>query len=224
MPALPNVPSVIRIDHFFKIGEDLNAKCRLFVSYTGTAPTSAMLTTAAASAETSFGTNVCPEMSTDRSLVELKMTDLTTATSGVGLWTGSQPGTAAGALLPASACLLESMTIARRYRGGHPRVYWPFGTQSALSDAQTWTAGFTGSVATALTNYRTTVLGLTWAGGGVSAEVNVSYYSGFTTHTGTTGRYRNVATVRLAPLIDTVVGHVYRGGVAQQRKRLLRLA
>jgi hypothetical protein len=50
--------------------------------------------------------------------------------------------------------------------------------------------------------------------------VNVSYYNGFTVVTNpTTGRARNVPTLRGTPVVDTVTGIVARVQVGSQRRR-----
>jgi hypothetical protein len=224
MPALPDVPSVLRFDMHFTIGEDLHAKDRFFMSYTGTAPTNAQLTTLAGAVATAYDTDLKNQAAADRTLTEIVITDLTSATASVGSDAVAIVGTLAGPGLPGNISTLESLGVTRRYRGGHPRIYWPFGGESVQLDDQKWTVAFVNGLDTQLALFYTAVKAAVWAGGGVLSQVNVSYYEGFTVHTGVTGRARNVSTVRLVPLIDPVVGHQVRQGLASQRKRLLRLA
>jgi len=226
VPALPVVPQVIRIDHHFSIGEDLAAKCRLFDRYTGAAPTNSDLITLANTYMTAFtGSGVAGDMTPDRILTGITITDLTSATAAVGESTiAAIPGTNGGAKLPADVAAVWSRTIARRYRGGHSRVYWPLGSETDLQDAQTWKVASTTAWATNLLTWQTDLNAAIWGGGGSFVPVAVSFYSGFTVHTGVTGRARNVSTPRAVALVDTVTGDIMRTGLGSQRKRLLRLA
>jgi len=76
----------------------------------------------------------------------------------------------------------------------------------------------------ALATFNADVPGYVVPGITTLAEVNVSYYAGFTLHTGTTGRVRNVPTPRAVPLVDPVTSQITRAGIGQVRRRLLHLA
>jgi hypothetical protein len=224
MPALPDVPENVRVDLYYTIGEDLAAKNRFFLFYVGSAPTVAQLNTYAADISATWGADIAPSCTGDRKLTKVVVTDLTSSTAAVGEWVGSIAGTDLGQELPASMCVLSSLVIARRYRGGHPRIYWPMGAQPDMQDSQTWKSSSVTTFTTAINNFMMNVKAFVWPGG-VSLDLNnVSYYEGFTVHTGTTGRARNVSTVRLAPVTDVVLSLDVRLGIASQRKRLLRLA
>lgn len=224
MPALPVVPNVIRFRLFWHIGEDLAAVCRLYQQYSGTAPTSGQLSTLAAATITSYTTHLQGEFATDRILEEVSITDLTSATAAVGLATGAVAGTRAGDTLPASLAVLQSLHIARRFRGGHARIYWPAFTQSDMQDSQTWKAASVSAFSTAAAAFITDVEAAPWAGATILGGVSVSFYNGFTVHTGTTGRARNVSTPRSTALVDVVSSNTVQIGIASQRKRLLKLA
>lgn len=225
MPALPNVPGVIRFDLHFLIGTDGLGKCRFYMKYSGAAPTAAQLNTLATYVVTDFNAQLAPLMTNQNQLSSVTITDLTSATGAVGNSSGTSTGSRTGAALPGSTCLLLSLTITRRYRGGHPRIYWPFGVVTDLASEQTWTSAFTTAAIAAFNNFFNNINLNLWAGGGSVTQVNVGFYKGFTVHTGTTGRARNVSTVNPAgPTVDTIVSYVARTGVADQRKRLLHLA
>jgi hypothetical protein len=224
MPPLPSVPQVIKVQYQFTIGEDLGAICREFFRYTGAGASASDLDTLSSTIASSFNTNLASLMTPDRVLTSVTITDLTSPTSPEGSAGVTVVGTRSGGKLPASAALLESQIISRRYRGGHPRTYWPFGSDTDVQDAQTWTTAFHGAASDGLaahfTDWSTDLVpGIT------SVEnVNVSYYEGFTVHTGTTGRARNVSTPRSSPVVDVVVSEIIRFGIAQIRRRLLSLA
>lgn len=224
MPALPNVPKVLRIQYKFSIGEDLGALCRTFYQYTGGGATAVELNALAAAIATSANTYLIPLMRSDRTLIAIEIVDLTNPTAPVGEAIVSHPGTRVGGTLPASAAVLESSQILRRYRGGHPRVYWPFGTADDQTDAQTWSTGFVAACLTALNAHQADWFGSAPVDLGSVNRVNVSYYQGFTPHVGVTGRYRNVSNPRATPIVDAVVAEIVRQGIAQVRRRLLGLA
>lgn len=225
MPALPNAPKVLRITYKFAIGTDLGAVCREFYQYTGAGASAADLVLQANTIMLSANDLLIPMMGADRTLESVTITDLSSPTAPQGTSTnGPFVGSRAGGALPASAAVLQSQEILRRYRGGHPRTYWPFGTDDDVSTAQTWTTAFVNAVHTALVGHFASWSGSLVPGLGSVANVNVSYYQNFTVHMGTTGRARNVSTPRLAPIIDLVVGSIIRVGIAQIRRRLLELA
>jgi hypothetical protein len=220
MPALPAVPKVIRVALIHSYGEDNDVVTRFFVSYSGTAPTAAQLNTYAAAMITNWGTDLKSLCNAQVKITECVVEDLSSPTSAIGAAVGSTAGTLAGATLTGGTAFVVSYTIARRYRGGHPRGYWPFGDAVTLNDPQTWTAGFTGNVNADLGAFFTDALAAGWTGAGTLLHVNVSYYEGFTVVTNPiTGRARNVPTLRATPLVDTVTGIVARTQVGSQRRR-----
>ena len=224
MPALPPVPKVLKVQYFWTIGADLAADCRQYFEYTGAGASIPDMNTLAGNIASSYATNLAPMAHASRVLTEVLITDLTSPTSSVGSTIVSTAGSRAGGELPASACLLESAEIDRRYRGGHPRTYWPFGTDTDVDTPQLWSTAFVDAAAAALAAHFSDWSTDLVTGIASVAPVNISYYEGFTVHMGTTGRARNVSTPRLAPVVDAVVEYVIRLGIAQIRKRLLGLA
>lgn len=224
MPPLPNVSKVIRLEFDFSIFEDLVARCRNFWSYTGTAPSATDLSNFCSAIFTSVGTNLAPLSGNHVTYTAVRGFDLTSPTAATGEATGNHVGTRGTTLLTADVCALESLIISRRYRGGHPRVYWPFGITTDLFDQQTWSAAAVSAFDTGLAALKTSIAGAGWSGAGTIAQESVSYYNGFTVHTGVTGRARNVSTPRGSAVVDPVIQGTIRTGIAVQRKRLLHLA
>lgn len=222
MPALPPVPQTLRIAYDWTIDEDMKAVCREYYRYSGPGASAAGLATLAGNIHSSYVTNLAPLFHSSRVLNSVQITDLTSATAPEGGATGDAPGTRAGTKLPASAAVLQSQEISRRYRGGHPRTYWPMGVEDDMFDSQTWKNNFCrvevqNGLNAHFTDWSTDLV----PGIDFVENVNISYYEGFTVHTGTTGRARNVSTPRLAPLVDVVQGFIIRLAIAQIRKRLL---
>lgn len=224
MPALPAVPQVIRLDFTYSIGEDNAAKCRFFVRYAGTAPATSDLAAFLASISALYTTHLQGESTDAVILTQIDATDLTSSTAAAASLGTAIVGSNAETAVPASACTLISHEISRRYRGGHPRVYWPFGGVQSMHDGQSWTTGYVGATSTNIDAFMTGIKLLTWTGATIADIVNVSFFEGFHTFTGPTGRVRNIPTVRVAPIVDIVTGFVVRQGIASIRKRLLSLA
>ena len=224
MPALPPVPKVVRLDHHFTISEDTAAKCRLYLAYTGAAPSNTDLGTLAAALTPAWNANMKPMFGNTRELTTVDLTDLSSPTAAHITSSVLLIGTRAGTNVPADIATLASQHIARRFRGGHSRVYWPAGVVSDTADGQTWQGAFLSAFAGALNAYIAALEAGVWGGGGTLSPVNVSQYQGFSVHTGTTGRARNVSTPRVNPLIDAILSYTIQAGIATIRKRLLGLA
>ena len=221
MPALPPVPAVLRVDFHFIVGEDGNAKCRFFLQYSGTAPTTAQLNTFAGDIGTYWTAHVHGMYGSSTILDSITVTDLTSSTSAVGTASVGTAGDRTGTPNPASTAMLTSLKVARRYRGGHPRIYWPFGTALDVNDPQTWKTEFQDDYNSVMPAFFTAVKALIWAGAVIVDVVNVSWYSGFHLFTGPTGRVHNIPSLRLAPIVDIVSDILFQVGIAEIRKRNL---
>lgn len=225
MPPLPDVAKVVKIALTFSLDEDLGAKVNFFKRYTGTAPTPTEMVTFAGAIRGRFDTDdVKSLMTVDYALEQVECIDLSSSTAAVGVDSTAVTGTRAGDIVPASACMVISHAVARRFRGGHPRNYWPFGVQADMQDAQTWTDAFVTEVDGIMDTFYGGINAEGWAAAGGISSVNVSYYEGFTVFIGPTGRARNVSTPRAVPVVDTITAHSPRHGIGSQRGRLLHLA
>jgi len=118
VPALPSVPNAIRVDILTNVGADVAALSRIHVAYSGGPPSSADATGLAAALYTIFAATLAPYMHLSDALRGVEVTDLSSPTGGQGSHTQLTIGSLAGQPLPADVCLLASMTIGRRYRGG----------------------------------------------------------------------------------------------------------
>lgn len=224
MPALPNVPNVVRLEHLFHLDEDTRAKVRSFWRYVTGPPTQAELDTAVIAVKLAFSTNMPSVLHNAWSMAETILTDLSSPSAPVSSLGGSVAGALAGERLTAAACLLQSNEIARRFRGGHPREYWPLGNADHTADSQTWTDAFVTSCTTDLGLYETAVKAALAVFGGTVGKVAVSYHQGNTVFIGPTGRARNISNVRATPIVDTILSTKVQKGIASQRRRLLHLA
>lgn len=223
MPALPAVPGVIRIAYKHSIQADTDVVNRVYYSYSGAEGTGAELATMAAALATEWNTNIAGQAATSVALIEIDIVDLSSPTAPTGTWSGSHAGTRSGQIPNAASCVLLNFKISRRYRGGKPRVYLPWGVAGDIASAQTWGSTFLTSCLTAWGEMQTAVSTNVWSGGGTTEQVNVSYYEGFTNYTGPTGRERARATVRTVPPpipVDVINSVAAQTKIGSQRRRI----
>lgn len=210
MPPLPLVPNVLKllIAGQFHDSPWLNI---LHVSWTGDTPTTTQLGSyLSANVKPAVDTAYAAEMSADNEVVGFEVTDLTTNTGAVATLDDDTFGVRSGDFAPASACVVGSLTIARRYRGGHPRLYLPWGTAGTYATGSTrdWDADF---INDCQAKFTALLAGLAPGpiGDGhttVANVLNVSYY--------------NAGARRVAALTDIVVGSEIRTRISSQRRRL----
>jgi hypothetical protein len=224
VPALPDVPGVIRCQLDWQIGSDAAALSRFFVTYTGTVPSVAAMEAFASNLAGECDDVLPPLMHSDTSFLGCTLTDLSSPTGATHTQIEDAPGTRSGDQLGADVCALGNIPIGRRYRGGKPRLYWPLGTSTDLQTRQTWT---TDAIAAFQSGFNAVVGQLD----GVSADgtscgiyCNVSYYGPPNRIiTGSTGRVRTVSTVRTDPIVDVSPGPGIscNSHLASQRRRNL---
>lgn len=220
MPKLPDVPACLNIHFKHDLDIDTDMLWRIFVLYTGAAPGDSDLNTFATDLKTSWATNMASLFSSSGTLTEVQVTDLTSPSAARGVWTGSQAGTSGGGAIGAGSAVLVNFTIPRRYRGGKPRVYLPYGASGDLLDAQQWTTGFVGDVVTAWTALMADIEGVAVGPATTTNQVNVSYYENFDpVQNPVTLRWRNIPRPRAVALTDTISSFSVSQTVASQRRR-----
>jgi hypothetical protein len=197
----------------------LKGGSRFYLSYSGSAPTGANCTTLAGTVATAWAGDLAGVVNTDWTLSEVDVLDIATHSGASGQWSGSHPGTVSGTPMPAQTAANVEYGIARRYRGGKPRMYLPPGvTGNAENDTQ-WTTAYVGNFQTGVSNLIIDI-GTTGPGAmGTLAHVNVSYYQGFTNITNTSGRTRAAPKYRDTALVDAVTGYFGKQEISSQRRR-----
>lgn len=223
MPTPPPVPGVLKVLFRQSLGVDLDVITRLMFSYTGTAPTDATCLLLAEQFWTAYSNYLTPLMQVGGSLTGCDVIDLSSDTAGSAVFTSPSAGSRSGSPLPGGAAALQNFRIARRYRGGKPRAYWPFGTASDLTDQQDWNGTFLANWVTQWDLFIAACLAIVEAGCSISAHVNVSLYKGFATaFNPITGRTRNPPTYRAVALApDAILTAPLNPKVASQRRRNL---
>lgn len=223
MPPLPPYAQCLAVRHMFDVGDDVSVATRLHYTYTGTAPSDATCATIAQDIYNSEVTNIVPVLGADNSITGVSVQDLTTSSSGFGEYIHQTTGTEAGTPLAAGTAVLLNIRIARRYRGGKPRTYWPLGTSSDLTNPNEWANASINAFKAAIGQVIDDTIALSVAGTTMGTMVNLSYYEGFTAVLNPiTGRTRDVPKVRsvaIAP--DVFIGIAINPRPASQRRRNL---
>jgi hypothetical protein len=207
MPPLPVVPQVCKIEILGTYHD--TAWVNIFhVAYSGSAPSSSDLQNYLTSASGPVDTAYAAEMSVDNEVTGMRGTDLTSSTGAVAAITLTTAGARSGDFNPANVAVCASLEILRRYRGGHPRKYFSWGTSGTFASGSTkdWDSGFVNDCQAKLNAMLSGIVGITEGGTTWNQVVNVSYRSG--------------GVVRATAVVDPVVGSIVRTRVCSQRRRL----
>lgn len=226
MPALPDVPQVIKVEAEWQLADGGFSRTRLYAHYSGVGPDAPTLITFLDALQTHYHGSGGPScLSNDKALANWYATDLTTPSSAHAAVSVGDTGTRGTPAPPVSACVVTNWIINRRYRGGKPKAFWPFGIASDVVGDNAWDSGLLSTVNTMLTALLGELGGHTWSGGGTDRQVSVGYYEGFVNFTGPTGRTRPRSTLREVsgvptPNVDTVTGIEMDNRIGSQRRRL----
>ena len=215
---LPDVPCV-RIRLLYSSTYSTDAGSRIFLSYTGSAPTAANCDTLASDVASAWNSNLASLINENIALTSVDVLDIATDSGNSGLWTGDDPGTYSGVEIPFSAATNIEFVIARRYRGGKPRIFLPPPAQPAMVDGGHWTSTFVTAVNTGWAAFAAALEALTIGSMGSLKHVNLSYYKGFTNVANSSGRERAVPTYRASALHDDITGYSCKAEIGSQRRR-----
>lgn len=217
-PPLPPSP-VVRVHLDYTQADNLLGGSRFYLGYTGTAPTPGDCQTLAGDVAAAWSAHLAPLIAVTWNLTEVDVIDITTETGSSGQWTGTDPGTRGGGTLTANVATNVEFGIARRYRGGKPRMFLPPGTPTDLQDGGHWNSAMIGAVNAGVAAFFAQVVGSSVGAMGVLRHVNVSYYQGFKNFTNSSGREEAAPTYRASPLIDNVQSYAAKFVVGSQRRR-----
>lgn len=224
MPALPSPGKVIRCDLFFTYGPNPRVRDRIFFSYAGAGPNATDLTTLAGTISAAWNTNMVPQTNASMALTGITLTDLASNVGAQVPTTQNRVGTLAGTALPDGTAMVIRFKVARRYRGGHPRLYLAGRVTGDLSSLNQFSGVATTAVQTAWAAFITACEASPPTNIGTMTHVNVSYFAGFTATQFPSGRFRNIPKPRTTPAVDTVTSYTVNGLVASQRRRNLQSA
>lgn len=204
MPALPLVPGVIKVE-VLGTRDDKNWANIFHVNYTGTSPGVSTLETIAIACIDSYNTRFSAEIGTDVSFGPVACTDLGTITTPRTLGGSTHNGLLTGAPLSAMTAMLVTKTVARRYRGGHPRTYFPAGDSTSLADATHWDTAIVAAFNSEYPSFQTDWMNSLFGSTQLVTEVNVSYYLD--------------KALRVTPQVDAILAVEAQAMVASQRRR-----
>jgi len=211
----------VRLQWVFTNADGSEGSVRWYYTYSGVAPSGANLTALAGTAVSAIDSNLLSLVRDTWTSTEVIAVDLTADMGPEGSSPDGTAGGLSGGLIPSEACVVVSQTTARRYRGGHSRVYLPCGDVTKLQNAGNWTSVFAADVAAAWGNVTADTAAGIWAGGGVFTSVMCSFYSGYTWETyGTPVKYRRVATPRATAAFYDVLTFVGKQKIGTQRRRI----
>ncbi len=207
-------------------GSDALVHSRMYFTYSGPAPTSVDCTFFATAAREAFAANLKGYLTDNGGLISVDVTDLSSDIGAVGSDETAVAGTEAGAALPISVAAIVNYKIARRYRGGRPRGFWPFFTVTDLEDPNTWKSASTSALVASFGDFVDAIVGVTSGGVELTGHVNVHYFEGYTNVAyGSPVKYRRVPTpVAGGPTTDPVNSYNVRLNPGSQRRRILQAA
>lgn len=158
-------------------------------------------------------------MHPDWSLTEVDVLDIASNSGAFGNWSGTETGSNSGSQFSANAASNIEFNLSRRYRGGKPRIYLPPAASSEAVNAGKWSDAFVTDLNTGITAFYAALAAITVGAVGVLAHVNLSYYSGFTNVTNSSGRTRAAPKYRTTALVDSITGYSAKATIGSQRRR-----
>jgi hypothetical protein len=206
MPALPDVPGVIK---FELLWTQAGIPCAnvIHASFTGGTPTAENLIAFASDVAGSlWQVGLYSGYPTSTVLVGVKATDLTTSSSAVGEYASGVAGTFEGGELPAQAAVLVNYQITRRYRGGHPRLYMVPPNSELLAGPSEWDSTILTELGARMTAVLSTLSSDVQDSIDLTGQVCVSYRDG--------------DAPRVDPLVEPITGLVVSPIMATQRRRI----
>ena len=216
---LPPAGKVLRIATHFTIGSDAKALDRIYWQYTGTTPSATTLKAIAEAILAAWEAHCKSLHNTFVTLTSIDVIDLSGSEAARYTLAASVKGTLSGDLV-AGATTLINYSIPRRYRGGKPRSYYPFGANSSQETPQLWTAEYISKVNTQLGEFFAALAAIKSGGTELTTHCNVSYYHGFTNvQYGNPPKYRRVPTPRGTPVVDTISAASCNAIPGSQRRR-----
>lgn len=215
---LPDTPCV-RCRAIWNEGEPGEGGVRFYLSYSGSAPSGANCITLAGDVANAWVDHLVALIGTDWTLNEVDVLDIATDSGNSGQWTGSAAGTRSGTNLAASLANNCEFGIARRYRGGKPRMFLPPPVATDMASVSAWGSGFVTATSTDVAAFFAELEADTVGSMGTLKHINLSYYKGFTNITNSSGRERAVPTYRATALHDNVTSYSGKTIIASQRRR-----
>jgi hypothetical protein len=216
VPPLASVPGGIRLRLAHTYGSELNTGFHFFFK-AGAAGTQAELQALADAASAAWAGTFQVLFQPTVTLNSVTATDLSSNTGPVAVNTTNHTGQRAAGPMAASACSLVNFKIARRYRGGKPRIYLFPGADTDLATPQTWTSAYAQLVHDQVVSFVGSCLASIHTWDATAFHANVSYFEGIFAGTPPVWVPNQP---RPVPVVDAITGVVAATTVGSQRRRL----
>lgn len=203
----------------FAPSTDADVRTRFDMAYGGGPPSTAGLVSIAAEVNSAFGTHLAAMLSSSDALTETECVDLANPGTPAGVSPGPVDGSRSGTQVPLGVTALVNFTPARRYRGGKPKIFAPFGTDADVNNPDSWTSTFTAAMDAAWAAFIGELVGVTVGGVTLGSQVYVSYFSGKEDNPNPNSRLRFTPTPRVTPVIYDIVSHATSQIFGSQRRR-----
>lgn len=206
MPALPDAPNILRATYTGTYGGAKWANV-FHLRFTGPTPGQTDLNLLATALATAWGNNLKSLVNSNGSLTNTTVVDLSSVNGLVATDATTIAGTGLGTTaLPASVALVCSFKIARRYRGGHPRMYLTGQNSDKTSNQTNWLGTWITTATAGFNAWRVAINALTYTSMPTIALVNLSYYSN--------------KVLRPVPFYDPVSNCIVHSRIDTMRRRL----
>lgn len=127
------------------------------LQYSGTAPQVGDLATVCSQIASAYVANIAPLAHSSVVLTGVDAADLTSPAAAATSATNNNAGTRTGTAMTSQVACVSSWQINVRYRGGHPRTYWPVGVIADTTNSRLWTSTFVTAAQTGFNGYRTSL-------------------------------------------------------------------
>jgi len=175
MPPLPSSPQTIKV-RFIGTNQTTLWNNIVFLQYTGNAPIAGDLNSISVQAGNAWNSSFASLVNTSAALTEVVSQDLASDIGQQGGAVVNHVGTRTGGLMPVNTACVLSWHIARRYRGGHPRIYAPFGVTTDISAGHLWATASQQAFQTGANTFLTQMNAIA-IGGSTYFMINVSYHT-----------------------------------------------
>lgn len=218
-PPLPDIPCV-RVRLSGNLGTNAEWGNRFYLAYSGSAPTGANCVTLAGDIATIWAEHIAQAVNPSNALEEVDVLDIATDMGLSGQWTGNEPGTeGSGANMPLQVATTVEYNIARRYRGGKPRIYLPPASMGMASNEVAWSNAFVTDLESWVPAFFSDIAATSVGAMGTLKHVNLSYYQGYTNVEVPGTRAYAKPTYRPVAIHDDIVGYSPKKIMSSQRRR-----
>jgi hypothetical protein len=163
--------------------------------------------------------NFIPFMGNNVDTRQVTSTDLGSSTGLGSLYTHSPTvGLLGTPLEPSSLCMVIQNRIASRYRGGHPRTYYPLYTQQYMATENTWQPANVATAATKVVAFVSAVISAAYSGSPGALQHVIPRY--LYSHTDDPVHHKYTKTRIGLEGVHVVNSYFGNGRVGSQRRRL----